>query len=79
MRDQLTGTVFETIFSYHADSVPLGEMAQRAGVPHVVLTHLIPAPNNDDEESAFANDVRQGGYTGRLTVGRDLMTFRLPE
>jgi ribonuclease Z len=79
MRDQLTGTVFETIFSYHADSVPLGEMAQRAGVPHVVLTHLIPAPNNDDDESAFANDVRQGGYTGRLTVGRDLMTFRLPE
>lgn len=71
----IAGTVFETIFSYHADSVPLGAMAERSGVPHLVLTHLIPGPNTPEEEEAFATDVRSGGYTGRVTVGRDLMVF----
>ena len=42
MRTLTAGTVFEKIFSYHADTVELGEMAARSGVPHVVLTHLIP-------------------------------------
>lgn len=71
----ITGTVFETIFSYHADTVPLGGLAERAGVRHLVLTHLIPAPDTADEEQAFEQDVRAGGYTGPVTVGRDLMTF----
>jgi ribonuclease BN (tRNA processing enzyme) len=34
-----------TIFSYHTDTVALGTMAQRAAVPHLVLTHLVPAPS----------------------------------
>lgn len=79
MRDVIAGTVFETIFSYHADSVPLGAMAQRAGVPHLVLTHLIPGANSDADEAAYEADVRAGGYTGRVTVGRDLMNVRLPQ
>jgi ribonuclease Z len=73
----ITGTVFETIFSYHADSVPLGALAQAAGVQHLVLTHLIPPPVQEGDEEAFAADVRAGGFTGRVTVGRDLMTFSL--
>lgn len=79
MTEAITGTVFENIFSYHADTVPLGTMAERSAIPHLVLTHLIPAPNNEAEESAFESDIRQGGYTGRVTVGRDLMSFRLPD
>ena len=72
LRDAIAGTSFEHIFSYHADSVPLGAMAERAGVSHLVLTHLIPPPNTGDEAAAFAADVREGGYTGRVTVGTDL-------
>lgn len=68
------GTVFETIFSYHADSVALGAMAERVGVPHLVLTHLIPQPTDEAQEAAFERDVRSGGYTGTVTVGRDLTT-----
>lgn len=75
MESAIAGTVFETIFSYHADSVELGEMAERSGVPHLVLTHLIPQPANDDDDAAFESDVRRGGYRGRVTVGRDLMSF----
>lgn len=77
MAPVIAGTPFEHIFDYHADTVALGAMARRAGVPHVVLTHLIPPPVSADEEAAFETDVRQGGYEGQVTVGRDLMTFEL--
>jgi ribonuclease Z len=79
MRNAIAGTVFETIFSYHADTPALGAMAQRAGVPHLVLTHLIPPPANTNEEHAFATDVRDGGYTGRVTVGSDLYSVDVVE
>ncbi|MCX4919043.1 MBL fold metallo-hydrolase [Streptomyces sp. NBC_00687] len=73
------GTVFEKIFRYHADSHALGAMADRADVPHVALTHLIPAPTGEAEELRFVEDLRAGGYHGRVSVGRDLMSFTLPE
>ncbi len=73
----VAGTTFETIFSYHADTVPLGAMAERAGVPNVVLTHLIPPPDGPDEAEAFAQDLRHGGYRGTVTVGEDLTTVTL--
>lgn len=72
LADAVAGTVFETIFSYHADTVALGAMAQRGKVPHVVLTHLIPPPDSPAEVEAFAEDLRAGGYRGRVTVGEDL-------
>jgi ribonuclease Z len=76
MQPLIAGTVFETIFSYHADTRLLGAMVARAGVPHVVLTHLIPPPDTPDEVAQFAEDLRAGGYQGRITVGEDLTTLR---
>lgn len=70
----IAGTTFETIFSYHADTVALGGLAERAAVPHVVLTHLIPPPDTPADAEAFAQDLRDGGYQGRITVGEDLTT-----
>lgn len=72
MGPMIAGTAFESIFDYHADTVALGAMVRDAGVGHLVLTHLIPPPANDDDVRAFADDVRSGGYDGRLTVGEDL-------
>jgi len=77
MKDSIAGTAFEKIFSYHADSVELAGLAERAGVKHLVLTHLIPSPRNADEESAFIGDLRHGGFTGVVTVGRDLDLIRI--
>ncbi|SEH00854.1 ribonuclease Z [Nonomuraea solani] len=71
-------TPFETIFSYHADTVALGEMAKHVGVPHLVLTHLIPEPTTPDQVAAYEADVRRGGFAGRISVGHDLMTLTLP-
>ena len=76
MASMISGTVFETIFSYPADTVELGAMATRVGVPHVVLTHLIPPPEGPVEAKAFADDLLQGGYRGDVTVGEDLTTVR---
>ena len=73
--ERFKGSVLETIVSYHADTVELGEMAERHAVAHMVLTHLIPAPANESHEEGFAADLRKGGYTGRVTVGRDLMVI----
>lgn len=72
MASLISGTTYEKIFSYHADTVELGSMAARAAVPHVVLTHLIPPPDGPEAEEAFAQDPRDGGYSGNVTVGRDL-------
>ena len=77
LADVIAGTAFETIFSYHADSVELGAMAARTGVPHVVLTHLIPPPDGPGDAAAFAQDLRDGGYGGRITVGEDLSRVTL--
>jgi ribonuclease Z len=73
----IAGTVFETIFSYHADTIELGAMAARAGVPHIVLTHLIPPPDFPGDAEAFAADLRTAGYAGQITVGEDLATISL--
>lgn len=77
MAPLIAGTVFETIFSYHADTVELGAMAARAGVPQVVLTHLIPPPESPGDAERFAQDLRDGGYSGLITVGEDLSTVVL--
>lgn len=78
MRDAIAGTPFENIFDYHADTVALGGLAAAAGVGHLVLTHLIPQPQTDEQVAAFARDVRAGGYDGPLTVGYDLFTTEVP-
>lgn len=75
LHDLVEGTVIETIFSYHADTVPLGALAARAGVPHVVLTHLIPQPTTEIEVAGFELDLREGGFEGEVTVGEDLTTI----
>ncbi len=65
----------EHIVDYHADTVELGALAERVGIPHLVLTHLIPPPADDEQREQFAADVRNGGFTGQTTVARDLSTI----
>jgi ribonuclease Z len=78
LRPAIEGTPFEQIFDYHADTASLGALAREAAVGHLVLTHLIPPPNTPEAEAAFERDIRAGGYTGELTVGRDLLAVELP-
>lgn len=77
MQKAIAGTPIENIFDYHADSVEIGALAQRHGVRHLLLTHLIPSPRSDEEAQKFARDARDGGYTGTVTVGNDLTTVTI--
>ena len=57
----------------------VGELAEKYGVKHLVLTHLIPQPRSEEEAQKFAADARTGGYTGRITVGSDLLKVTIPQ
>ncbi|MGI9616279.1 MAG: MBL fold metallo-hydrolase [Acidimicrobiales bacterium] len=65
------------ILDYHADTKLIGTQAAELQTPHLVLTHLIPPPATEADEAEFVADVRAGGFTGELTVARDLTTITL--
>lgn len=55
---------------YHSDTIELARLAQRAGVKHLVLTHLIPAPDNFFTRAAFTAGM-SSEFNGKITVGED--------
>lgn len=67
----------------------IGAMAQRAGVSHVLLTHMIPVigavshgpyivPGGPLTPDDYAKSVRESGFQGAVDVGRDLLTLTIP-
>lgn len=65
------------IMHYHADTRLIGRQMAELDIPLVMLTHLIPAPDTDDDKQAFIDEVREGGYRGEVMVCDDLDTVRL--
>ncbi|OCT14833.1 ribonuclease Z [Paenibacillus pectinilyticus] len=62
---------------YHSTTLEVAEIARRAGVKHLVLTHHIPAPAATVEAEAEYSQGMQEIYPGKITMGRDLMEFDL--
>ncbi len=60
---------------WNASARSVGELAARASVGHLVLTHLLPAPAGPEDEQAFVDEARDGGYEGPITVAEDLGTL----
>lgn len=67
----------------------LGAMALRAGVKHLMLTHLAPSigavshgpykvPGGPLTEADYRKAVEASGYRGNVIVGTELATLRLP-
>lgn len=71
-RTAIAETEYSWVASYHADSVGVGRTAARAGVRVLVLTHLLPPPDDDELADVFVDDVRRGGFKGRVVVAKDL-------
>src|SRR5436190_12405974 len=70
-------------------SVPdLAAMAKRAGVKHLMLTHMIPPIGGEQypfklpggllTEGDYTKAAHDGGFTGNIIVGTDLASLRLP-
>jgi ribonuclease Z len=65
-----TPEVAARLKSYHTSAEEAGQLAARAGVKTLVLTHLIPA---DAEETFRERAARH--FRGEIVVGRDLLTL----
>lgn len=64
------------VLDYHADTLELARMAQRAGVRHLLLTHLIPAPDNILARRLFVSGMSDA-YSGEITLGEDALDLSL--
>lgn len=78
------------VFFRQSNAADLGAMAERAGVKHLMLTHLIPSlnaashgpyviPGGALDSDDFASAARESGFQGEIHVGKDLLTLRLPQ
>lgn len=61
---------------YHTTPVEAAEIAREAGVAHLVLTHLVPAPPNALARRLFLAGVADA-FDGEVTLGEDGMRFSL--
>jgi len=77
------------IFYRQSTASDLGALAKRAGVKHLMLTHLIPPigaarqgpwtiPGGALKDTDFKRAAQDGGFTGDIIVGVDLASLRLP-
>ena len=66
--------VAEGTIPYHADNIALARQAQAAGVKHLVLTHLIPYPENAVVRAMYT-DGMSDHFQGNITVAEDGMVL----
>ncbi len=78
------------IYFRQSTATDLGAMATRTGSKHLMLTHLIPPmgakrqgpypiPGGGVTEADYKSAVTDGGFTGNVVVGTDLVSVRLPQ
>lgn len=65
------------ITTYHTDVLEVAAVARDAGVGHLVLTHLVPAPSNVLTRRLFVRGVGDV-YGGPVTLGEDGTEITLP-
>jgi ribonuclease Z len=64
-----------SIHDYHTSAREAGEIATKAKVKILVLTHLIPASATEQD---FLDEAKKT-FNGKIIVGRDLMSIKPPE
>ena len=69
----LSSRVPADLLTWNASARAVGELAARTRPNMLVLTHLIPAPRSPDDEHAYVEEVRTGGFEGRVLVANDLL------
>ncbi len=72
----LTAAVSPSLLEWNAGARSVGALASSTQPATLILTHLIPAPRTVEDERAFLDEVREGGFTGHTVIAHDLL--RLP-
>ncbi len=72
-----TAKIMGDILNYHTSPEDAARIAEKAGVRHLLLTHIIPPLPVADLKAAFLGDAKKI-YRGPITVGEDGMLFSLP-
>lgn len=78
------------IFYRQSTSTDLAALAKRANVKHLMFTHLIPVvgaeshgvhavPGGALTKQDYIDSTLESDYEGKIYVGQDLMTIRLPQ
>jgi len=67
----------EAIIPYHASTIDIAKLAQRANVEKLVLTHFIPGPPNWIAEQVFMDGMDEH-FDGEIISGEDKMHINLP-
>ena len=63
------------ILDYHSDVEQAAQTAARANVKRLVLTHMVPAPTEDQYSEWIAK--AQEHFDGEVVIGDDLTTISL--
>jgi ribonuclease BN (tRNA processing enzyme) len=78
LEDQgFTGPALERMAGLHTDVTQVGDVAERARVAELILTHYLPAEPDAITEAQWRERARQG-FSGITTAGRDGLRRRLP-
>ncbi len=72
-----TAKIMGDILSYHTSPEDAAKIAAKAGVGHLLLTHIVPPLPASDLKAAFLGD-SQKFYRNPITIGEDGMLFSLP-
>jgi ribonuclease BN (tRNA processing enzyme) len=76
-RHGFTGVALERMAALHTDVTQVGNVAERAGVDELILTHYVPAERDAITETEWAERARQG-FSGTTTAGSDGLRRVLP-
>ena len=77
LADVTIGKITKDILNYHASPKQAAQVAQKAGVKQLVLTHIIPPLPSSLLKNAFLGDA-QNYYQGKIVMGVDGMLISLP-
>ncbi len=72
-----TAKIMGDILSYHTSPEDAAKIGEKAGVRHLLLTHIIPPLPVSDLKAAFLGDAKKI-YKGPITIGEDGMLFSFP-
>lgn len=69
-------TLAEAIISHHATAEEIGDIAEKANVKNLIITHLVPADDPEITDQDWIDAVKIN-YSGPVTIAHDLLKVKM--